>query len=453
MDLFTSSGNKVSQTPPFSLRGQGDKGLLITILILGFVSGLPFLLTLSTLSYWLAEVGVNNTTIGLFMLVTLPYSFKFLWAPLLDHVKIPFLSKYLGKRKSWILLMQVGLVLSLLAMSFSNPHQDITHTALAALCVSFFSASQDIIIDAYRIEMVQSHEKGVAAALETIGFRFGMLASGAGALYLATMYDWKTSYFIMAMAVGACIFVTFMIREPKMKLSLVEPLHFSIKKEGQTLWKTFQERFYIYVSPFREFAHRDKLLYILLFIFCFKLADTVLNAMSAPFLCDLGFSKLEFAAVSKIFGISLMVMGGLIGGLMIHKMGIYQSAIMCTVLQSLSCLMFTIQAIIGYDCSVLMITVGVESFCSGLTSAIFIVFLSEFCCQPHTATHFTMLYSLGSLSRAITSAGAGWLADHLGWQFLFLFTSLIVFPTLLCLTKLVGVKNLRSQKANLQKVS
>jgi len=361
-------------------RNQINKRLLTTILVLGFVSGLPFLLTLSTLSYWLAEVGVTNTTIGLFMLVSLPYSFKFLWAPLLDHVQIPILSSYLGIRKSWILLMQGGLVLSLVAMSYTNPHKDITYTALAALCVSFFSASQDIIIDAYRIEMVQSREKGAAAALETIGFRFGMLASGAGALYLATIFDWKTAYFIMAIAVGACILITLTIKEPTLKLSVVGKSPFSSEKNDHSNSITIRERFHVYASPFKEFAYRDKLLYIILFIFCFKLADTVLNAMSAPFLCDIGFSKLEFAAVSKIFGISLMVMGGLIGGVMIHKMGIYQSAIMCTVLQSLSCLMFTIQAIIGYDCSVLMITVGVESFCSGLTSAIFIVFLSEFCC-------------------------------------------------------------------------
>lgn len=411
-----------------------NQKLLATILALGFVSGLPFLLTLSTLSYWLAEVGVTNTTIGLFMLVSLPYSFKFLWAPLLDHIRLPFLSTHLGNRKAWLLIMQIGLVLSLITMSFTNPHKNILFTALAALSVSFFSASQDIIIDAYRIEMVQLREKGAAAALETIGFRFGMLASGAGALYLATIFDWETAYFMMAMAVGSCLLITLSIKEPTLKLSVVSNT-LSLNN------KTLQERFHLYTTPFKEFSYKDQFFYILLFIFCFKLADTVLNAMSAPFLCDVGFSKLEFATVSKIFGISLMVMGGLIGGVIIHKMGIYQSAIMCAVLQSLSCLMFTIQAIIGYDCSVLMITVGVESFCSGLTSAIFIVFLSEFCCQPHTATHFTMLYSLGSLSRAVTSAGAGWLADHLGWQFLFLFTSLVIFPTLYSLTKLARVKS------------
>lgn len=426
----------ISSTP----KNPVNQKLLATILALGFVSGLPFLLTLSTLSYWLAEVGVTNTTIGLFMLVSLPYSFKFLWAPLLDHIRLPFLSAHLGNRKAWLLIMQIGLVFSLMTMSFTNPHKNILFTALAALGVSFFSASQDIIIDAYRIEMVQLREKGAAAALETIGFRFGMLASGAGALYLATIFDWETAYFIMAMAVGACLLITLSIKEPTLKLSVV-PHSSSINNKEQSSLTTIRDRFRLYTTPFKEFAYKDQFFYILLFIFCFKLADTVLNAMSAPFLCDVGFSKLEFATVSKVFGISLMVMGGLVGGIIIHKMGIYQSAIMCAVLQSLSCLMFTIQAIIGYDCSVLMITVGVESFCSGLTSAIFIVFLSEFCCQPHTATHFTMLYSLGSLSRAITSAGAGWLADHLGWQFLFLFTSLIIFPTLFCLTKLTRVKS------------
>lgn len=413
-----------------------SKRTLFTILMLGFMSGLPFLLTLSTLSYWLAEEGVNNTTIGLFMLVTLPYSFKFLWAPLFDYGQIPLLGSLLGKRKSWLFLMQIGLVLCLSAMSFTNPHLNIYYTALAALGVSFFSASQDILIDAYRIETVLCQERGMAAALETIGFRFGMLASGAGALYLASMFSWKIAYLTMAEVVAFCLLLTLCIQEPETAPVLTPKEPQPSKSPGQ-----YFKQFYYFIRPLQEFAHHDKIVYIFLFIFCFKLADTVMNAMSAPFLCSIGFSKLEFATVSKLFGISLMVLGGLGGGFLVHRMGTYSAAIMCAVLQSFSCLMFCIQAIVGYDCSVLVITIGVESFCSGMTSAIFIVFLSEFCSTPHTATHFTVLYCVGSFSRVLTSAGAGWLADHVDWQFLFVGTSLIVFPTLYSLNRLIQFKN------------
>lgn len=404
---------------------------LFVILLLGFMSGLPFLLTLSTLTYWLAESGINNTVIGLFMLVSLPYSFKFLWAPLIDYCQIPYLAKRLGQRCSWMVVIQTGLMISLIGLAHCSPHKSIVLMAISALCVSFFSASQDIIVDAYRIEMISKEHRGPAAALETVGFRFGMLASGAGALYLASLFDWHTAYMIMAGVVG---------------VSLVLTLHFlnwDKEQSHQKVQAIFpkQDHFFgllrtFIVTPFRQFQHKDRLLHIILFIICFKMADTILNAMSAPFLCHVGFSKVEFANVSKLFGITLMVVGGLLGGLMIHRMGVYQSAVMCAVLQSLSCLMFTIQSLVGYDCHVLMITVGVESLCSGMTSAIFIAFLSEFCCQPHTATHFTMLYCLGSLSRAVTSAISGLMVDYLGWSTLFLSASVIVFPTIFFLTKL-----------------
>lgn len=425
---------------------------LLIILVLGFISGLPFLLTLSTLSYWLAEAGINNTTIGLFMLVSLPYSFKFLWAPLIDHFPLPRLSKLLGQRRSWLILMQLGLILSLSQLAVSNPTQGILHTAIAAFFVSLFSASQDIIIDAYRIEMIAVHQRGAAAALETVGFRFGMLASGAGALYLASLYDWHAAYMAMTAVVSLSIIFTFFLKEPSQDPRQKKVILLDLKKSAEKGSRLSTLKTYI-VLPLRQFAHRDKLLHIILFIFCFKLADTVLNSMSAPFLCDVGFSKIEFANVSKLFGITLMVVGGLLGGVMIHRMGIYQSAVMCAVLQSLSCLMFTIQALVGYDCNVLMITVGVESLCSGMTSAIFIAFLSEFCCQPHTATHFTMLYSLGSLSRAVTSAGSGWMADSLGWSTLFLLSAMIVFPTLYFLTKLSQSAGVVLQKEKITEVA
>jgi PAT family beta-lactamase induction signal transducer AmpG len=418
--------------------------------MLGFVSGLPFLLTLSTLSYWLAEVGIDNTTIGLFMLVSLPYSFKFLWAPLIDHIPIPLMTRFLGQRRSWLMAMQGGLLISLYFLGLSNPAINIGYTALSAFFVSFFSASQDITIDAYRIETISPQYRGSAAALETIGFRFGMLASGAGALYLAALFDWKAAYMLMTTAVGGSLILILFLKEPPRHCDehteeireeeggVVSPLDTSWRGHGHpSKIRSLKSKILL---PLYEFAHRDKILLIVLFIFCFKLADTVMNAMSAPFLCDIGFSKIEFANVSKLFGITLMVIGGLLGGVIIHRMGIYQSAILCAVLQTLSCLMFTIQAIVGYDPTILMITVGVESLCSGMTSTIFIAFLSEFCSKPHTATHFSTLYSLGSLSRAITSAGSGWLADSLGWSTLFFLASMTLFPTLFFLTRLSEVK-------------
>ncbi len=420
---------------------------ILRIFALGFVSGIPFLLTLSTLSYWLAEEGASKTAIGLFMIVSLPYSFKFIWAPLTDHVSIPYLTNRLGNRRSWLLISQILLTFSIFIMGFCHPGENLLLLGCIATCVSFFSATQDIVIDAYRIETICSQNCGTAAAFETIGFRFGMLISGAGALYLAHLVDWQTAYHTMACLSTFAILLTLSIPEPTTKTV--------VKINFQQSYKKFSERLTAYLLiPIRQFNAQNKLGTILLFIFAFKLTDTILNAMSAPFLCDIGFSKIEFANVSKVFGISLMVVGGLLGGLMIQRLGIYQSAVMCATLQATSALMFTVQALVGYDTSVLIITVGAESLCSGMTSTIFIALLSGFCMQPHTASHFTLLYSFGSLSRVCTSAVAGWLADHTSWSLLFLGCSVALIPTIFLLSKILSSdKTLNNQITSNQSVA
>ena len=408
---------------------------LLVILLLGTISGLPFLLTLSTLSFWLAESGVNKTTIGLFMLVSLPYSLKFLWAPFTDYYSIPYLTRRLGKRRSWGLMGQAGLFLSLLWLAHCNPAHSILWTAASSFCVSFFSATQDIIIDAYRIEILKADKRGAGAALEAIGFRFGMLASGAGALYLAHTYSWRTAYLIMAGGVllGMAVFCR-----------IPEPQHGSTASSGSfsqangTPGRHLRQWVRtLFIIPLKQLPQKQELACLLFFIFCFKMGDTVLNSMCAPFLCDLGFTKIEFANITKIFGITLMVFGSLIGGVMIHQLGIFQSTVMCVGLQCIAGLMYVIQSLAGYHTSILMITVGVESFCSGLVSAIFIAYISGFCRQPYTASHFTFLYSFGSFCRVFISALAGWGADHMGWTNLFLLTSAFSVPALCVLIKLM----------------
>lgn len=403
---------------------------LLMILVLGMISGLPFLLTLSTLSFWLAESGVSKTTIGLFMLVSLPYSLKFIWAPFIDLFSLPGLTRYFGKRRSWALISQAGLLASLVCLACCDPAQSIALTAFSSFFVSFFSASQDMIIDAYRIEILKADNQGAGAALEAIGFRFGMLASGAGTLYLAHTFTWRTAYLVMAMSIIMGMIVFCMIAEPDHKK--VMSLAYN-KKEPMSLRQWLHT---LFVLPWIQLPKRRELAYLLVFIFCFKMGDTVLNAMGAPFLYDLGLSKIEFASITKVLGITLMVFGGLLGGVMIHQLGILQSTLMCVGLQGVSCLMFVIQSLVGYHLSVLIITVGVESFCSGMVSAIFIAYISNFCRQPYTASHFTLLYSFGSLCRVIISALAGWSADHMGWTTLFLITGAFVLPAIYSLIKL-----------------
>lgn len=394
---------------------------LLPILLLGFASGLPFLSTLSTLSFWLTELGVSNTLIGFMMGASIPYSLKFTWAFFFDRFSIPVLSRLLGRRRSWCLMAQLGLMAALLLMSrIQDPSQALLWTGFVAFLIAFFAASQDIVIDAYRIEMMTGPLQGPGAAVETIGFRCGMLASGAGALYLAAAFDWQTAYLCLTLLVGVGILTVLGMPEPPM-----EPNHrgdFSSSSLGQ-FWRS-------YFAPWKAFIHRKDFYYLLLFVIFFKLADVVLNAMSAPFLHSLGVSKVEFANVSKVFGIAMMVFGSLVAGLVIARWGIWTSLITCGLIQLISCLLFAFQSLVGHDLIVLIISIGVESLGSGMTAAACIALFSRYCRAPFTATHFTLLSSISSLTRVVLSGVAGILADVLTWTPLFFLLGILCIPVL-----------------------
>ena len=387
-----------------------------TLLCLGFVSGLPFLLILSTLTYWLSELGISKASMGLVMLVGIPYSAKFLWAPLLDHVSPPIFGKILGTRRGWAILAQFCLIISLLLLGWTDPKTQFHWTLTASFLISFFSATLDAVVDAYRIELLNKQENAIGASVEAIGFRTGMLTSGAGALCLASLISWPWAYTIMAM----CIFLGIIA-------VIKTPLPDQPKEKRQKSWKRA-----VFIS-WKGLLRQPYFIPLLLFIFCFKCPDTVLNAMSAPFFFELGVSKIQFAEISKIFGVVLMVCGALVGGLMLRFLGDLHGAMIALFLQIVSSLMFVVQALVGYKISALIITVGVESFASGMTSAVFIAYLSKFCLSPHTATHFTILYSFGSLCRVLTSSAAAYLADRFPWEFVFTLSALGAVPGIIFL--------------------
>lgn len=393
---------------------------LIALLLLGFVSGLPFLLTLSTLSRWLAEEGISNTTIGMFMLVTAPYSCKFLWAPMIDSWRIPVLTRWVGQKRSWLLLTQLCLIASLMMMARCSPVSNLGIMAFWALLVAFFSATQDIVVDAYRIEIFSASLSGAGAAIESIGFKFGMLASGAGALYLASGLGWMAAYQIMASLVIIGMITVWFIPEPPV---------LEYPPESSDLARSFWQ-------PCLEILKSKHILHVLSFILFFKFGDVVLQAMSAPFLHELGVSKIEFATITKVFGIGLMVLGGLFAGILINYLGVASTIVVATVLQSASCMMFALLAIVGYDKSLLWLSVCLEGFCSGIVTSVFIAYLSSLCVRRYTASHFTLLYSFGSLCRVVLSMLSGWLADYIGWTGLFFLCAWASVPVIFSFGKL-----------------
>lgn len=404
---------------------------LVALLFLGFVSGLPFLLTLSTLSRWLAEDGISNTAIGMFMLVTTPYSCKFLWAPIIDNWRVPIISKYFGQKRSWLLLAQAGLIFSLVMMAQCSPAENLLSMAIWALLVVFFSATQDIVVDTYRIHIFSASLSGAGAAIESIGFKFGMLASGAGALYLASAYGWTVAYQIMAALVVVGMITVWFISEPHNPSELLESLKF------RHFWQ-----------PCLQIFQNKNIKHILLFILFFKFGDVVLQAMSAPFMYEMGVSKVEFATITKVFGIGLMVLGGLFAGILINYVGIARSILIATILQAVSCLMFAMLAAIGYERLFLTLTVGIEGFCSGIVTSVFIAYLSSICVRRYSATHFTLLYSFGSLCRVVLSMLSGWLADYVGWTALFFLCAWASLPVIFSLGKLSNsVQHLLSKRA------
>jgi len=404
---------------------------IFSIFLFGFSSGLPFLLTLSTLTIWLKESGVNNTTIGLFVAITLPYTFKFIWGPMVDRVKLPFLFKRLGQRRSWALLSQVTLIFMLIGLGSSHPKTYIFETALWGFGVAFCSAIQDIVIEAYRIEIIDEDQSGSAASSTYLGYRFGMMMSGAGALFLAATFSWQIAYEIMAAFICIGLLTTLSCPSPKTLVFSPAP-HLSLShiSPHSRFWSWLKST---YGPPLKELWQSYDWRVVLAFIFFYKVGDTALSVMNTPFLVELGYSKLEIAHVAKLLGISAMIMGGFIGGLFLSRFGILSSLMLYVVLQVLSSLMFVIQALVGYNLEVLMITISVENLTCGLGAAAYIAYLSSLCSAPHTATHFALLSSFGSLARILLSMISGFLADVLSWPGFFTFTAFACFPCLILL--------------------
>ena len=393
---------------------------ILYFFLLGIASGIPFLLTLSTLAFWLTESGISPSIIGLFTLATLPYSFKFLWAPLLDRFAFSFFNDRYKSFKVWGVIAQIGLICSTFFIGTLDPAHHLFLLAFASFSLSFFAATHDIIIDTLRIEIASLKNNGALAAIESIGFRLGMFISGAGALYLASIFDWQVAYWIMG-----CI-----------ELLGIPALWFIPVENRDVVVKPFISLYQILRESFASLYKETPLIYLILFIFTFKIADTVLIAMSAPFLHDLGFDKIEYANITKLFGIPLMVIGGLVAGYLIHQMGCLLIVAVSLFLEAVSCLLFLIQSWVGHDVSILMVTIGVESFASGMAATAFIAVVSMFCKTPFSAGHFTFLYAIGSLSRVTVSSISGFAASILGWGGLFFITTLITIPSLYFLVQL-----------------
>jgi PAT family beta-lactamase induction signal transducer AmpG len=387
---------------------------MAALLFLGFASGLPLFLTSKTLQAWMTVERVDLGAIGLFSLVSLPYSLKFIWSPLLDRFVPPFL----GRRRGWLVLTQGGLLLAIAAMALQRPSQALQLLAINALLIAFFSASQDIAFDAYRTDVLEQREMGAGAAVAVLGYRIALIVTGSLALILADRIPWSTVYLLMSalMVIGLC--ASLWAPEPRQQERPPTSLADAVS------------------LPFIEFFQRSGLLrgvLILLFIVLYKLGDALANNMSTPFLLQTGFSQTDIGAIQGGMGLLATIVGTLAGGAILSKIGIHRSLWVFGALQAVSNLAYFLLAQIGKNYSFLVLTINIENFCAGLGTAAFVAFLMNLCNQRFSATQYALLSSLMAVSRDILVAPAGSLAKATGWPLFFLISIVAAVPGLLLL--------------------
>lgn len=388
-------------------------GRMLVALMMGFSSGLPLLLTGSTLQAWLKDSGADLALIGAAALIGLPYTLKFLWAPLFDRYTLPVL----GRRRGWLVLSQLAVALALLALSASNPASNLWGVAIAALLVTLFSASQDIVIDAYRRESLSDDELGLGAAMFVNGYRVGMLLAGGGGLILAEWLSFPQMYQLMALFVGACVSVTLWAPEPKL-----------VAGSPRTLQQAV-------IEPFLEFFKRPEAITILAFILLYKLGDTLASAINVPFYLDLGFSKGEIGAIAKLFGFWATLIGGTLGGIWILRIGLYRSLWAFGFLQMASTFGFVLLAQTGHSLPMLTGVIAVENFTGGLGTAAFVGFMGAMTDRRFTATQYALLSSLMGVPRVILSTPTGWIAGEIGWTLFFVGCTMLAIPGLLMIRR------------------
>jgi MFS transporter, PAT family, beta-lactamase induction signal transducer AmpG len=386
---------------------------MLVALLMGFSCGLPLLLTLSILQAWMKAEGVDLGVIGLMTLVGLPYTLKFLWAPLLDRYTLPFL----GRRRGWLLMAQLALMASIVGLGRTSPSAHPELVALAALLVTFFSATQDIIVDAYRREDIPDTELGFASSLYINGYRMGMLLAGAGGLILADHVSFAAVYLIMAACLIPGILTTLLAPEPRIN-----------GKPPKTLKAAV-------VDPLMEYFSRPAAIWILAFILLYKLGDAMASAMSIPFFLDIGFSNTEIGTIGKIFGFWATIAGALTGGILTLRIGIYRGLWVFGFLQAISTAGFVFLARIGYSIPGLSAVIGFENFTSGMGTAAFVAFMALLTDKRFTATQYALLSSLMGVPRVLASAPTGYLAQYMGWETFFILCTVIAIPGLLILFK------------------
>ena len=416
---------------------------VIAVMLLGFSSGLPLLLIGGTLGAWLTEEGVSKTDIGLFALVAIPYSFNFCWAPLIDRLPLPLLTRWLGRRRAWMLVTQIGLMVTLWLLSQTDPSEQLGTVAWLAVILAFLSASQDVVIDAYRTEYLDKKQYGEGAAMAVFGYRLGMLAAGAGALAMADSATWQLVYMVMGALMLVGMLTMLVAGEPE-NTELPPRNGSSISHEASSGLARPAGRDIVtsvrawivdaVVMPFANFAstHNGWWL-ILLFILFYRMSDGFIGFITTPFFLDIGFTKSEVAAVAKVYGFGATLLGMFLGGYGIRRLGLAKCLWLFLLTQVITNLGYAALAATGPDVAVLMATISMDNLSGGMITAAAIAYMMSLCNPAYTATQYALLSSLASLASKTIAGGAGWLAETYGWVTMFGASALLGIPAFIAL--------------------
>ena len=385
---------------------------VVTVLFLGFSSGLPLALSGGTLQAWLTVEDVDIKTIGLFSLVGLPYTLKFLWSPLMDRFVVPIF----GRRRGWIALSQLALIGLILGMSVTSPQNGLWFLALLAFCLTFVSASQDVAIDAYRTEVLRERERGMGAAVSVTGYRIAMLVSGALALILSEYLGWRATYMLMALIMSIGVVAVWLGPEPEDPGT--PPASMKDAVEG----------------PFKEFFSRTGVWSLLALIVLYKLGDAFAGSLTTTFLIrGVNFSVGEVGAINKGMGLASTIIGALFGGVLMARLRLFKALLIFGILQAVSNLSFMVLALVGKSYPLMIFTIAFENLAGGMGTAAFVAFLMILCNHSYTATQFALLSALASLGRVFVGPLSGVLVDGMGWTVFFFTTFLFALPGLVLL--------------------
>jgi PAT family beta-lactamase induction signal transducer AmpG len=417
---------------------------------LGFSAGLPFLLVFSTLSAWLRDTGVTLSVIGFFSWVGITYSIKVIWAPVVDRLPLPFLTRLLGKRRSWMLLAQVGIAAGLMILAELDPVSQIELIAVTAVGIAFCSATQDIVIDAYRIESIEAEYQAAMAAMYVFGYRVALLVAGAGAFYIAEYIGWNAAYSAMALFMFIGIVTTLLSREPvhqqdDKSIALEHKIENALGVQAQ---KGLVQRLSAWfsdtvVSPFADFFVRNgKLgLWILALIALYKMSDITMGVMANPFYLDLGFSKKEIADISKVFGFFMTIFGAALGGVLVLRYGLMKPLLLGAVLVASTNLLFVLLALSEPNLSLLAVVISADNLSGGIATAVFIAYLSSLTNSAYTATQYALFSSLITLPAKLLGGFSGLIVDGYGYAMFFLYASSVGLPAIILVLVLMHLQS------------